>query len=175
MTYKPTHKSSPPHGFSLVELLIVISIIVILAVISAAVYSNIQKTARETKRKSDIQALAKAVTLYSFTNGSFPNTGTYLCSNNVTDWNALKTLLDPYIQNFPKDPLNGSANGCVGGPCIYCYTANMWCQVGFSGPSCSAGIANFWAYQETNPASDTGDAPRFGYAQNHYMKSINPF
>lgn len=43
-------------GFTLVELLVVISIISILAVIGLTVYGDVQKSARDTKRKGDIDA-----------------------------------------------------------------------------------------------------------------------
>ena len=47
-------------GFTLVELLVVISIIVILSVISFTIFTNVQKNARDAKRKADIDAIAKA-------------------------------------------------------------------------------------------------------------------
>lgn len=48
-------------GFTLVELLIVISIIAMLAVVGIVVFQGQQKNARDTRRKSDIQAIAKAM------------------------------------------------------------------------------------------------------------------
>lgn len=51
-------------GFTLVELLVVVSIIAILAVIGLAVFSGVQKNARDAKRKGDIDAVSKALEVH---------------------------------------------------------------------------------------------------------------
>ena len=56
-------------GFTIVELLIVIVVIAILAAITTITYSNIQKRARDSHRKSDLSTLAKAYGLYRIDNG----------------------------------------------------------------------------------------------------------
>lgn len=48
-------------GFTLIELLVVITIIAILAVIGIAAFAGTQKTARDGKRRGDIDAIAKAM------------------------------------------------------------------------------------------------------------------
>ncbi len=58
-----------PQGFTLVELMVVISIIAILSVIGITLYSGIQKNARDTGRKGDIQAISKALEA-NYTSGS---------------------------------------------------------------------------------------------------------
>lgn len=72
-------------GFTLVELMVVVAIIAILAAIGVTVFSGQQKNARDSRRKSDIDAIATALeskrgiaTTYSalattdFANGSIP-------------------------------------------------------------------------------------------------------
>ncbi len=47
-------------GFSLVELLVVVSIVTILSVIGVLIYNGVTQNARESKKKADIDALSKA-------------------------------------------------------------------------------------------------------------------
>ena len=68
-------------GFALVELLVVISIIAVLAVVALSVFSNVQKSARDSRRRSEIDALAKSIEttrnpvsqLYVYTTTSYAN------------------------------------------------------------------------------------------------------
>lgn len=48
-------------GFTLIELLIVISIISILSVVGSVIFTGIQDKAKDSKRKQDISAIAKAL------------------------------------------------------------------------------------------------------------------
>lgn len=51
-------------GFTLVELLVVVSIIAILAVIGAVIFSGVQARARDAKRQADVDAMAKGMEAY---------------------------------------------------------------------------------------------------------------
>src|SRR5690349_16842696 len=83
-------------GFTLIELLIVIAIIAILATIGFAVYSNAPKGARDAKRKSDVDAIAKALELNKSGDGTYKA----LTSSNFTS------------QSLSSDP-EGSYTYCV--------------------------------------------------------------
>ena len=48
-------------GFTLIELLVVISIIAILSVIGLAIFTQVQKNARDATRMADINAIAQAL------------------------------------------------------------------------------------------------------------------
>ena len=52
------------HGFTIVELLIVIVVIAILATISIVTYVGIQNRARDTQRKQDVASIARALEMY---------------------------------------------------------------------------------------------------------------
>jgi len=49
-----------PSGFTLVELLVVITIIAILSVIGLAVFTGVQSNARNARRRADINSISKA-------------------------------------------------------------------------------------------------------------------
>lgn len=53
-------KSGTTKGFTLIELMVVVSIIAILSMIGLTVFTNVQKSARDAKRKADIDAISKA-------------------------------------------------------------------------------------------------------------------
>lgn len=163
-------------GFTLVELLVVVSIIAILSVIGITIFSSAQKTARDARRRGDVAALKNAIAQYALDNKRFPPSGCSTLANG--DWPAnFKSALEPiYIQQVPKDPQNGQV-ACSGATCQYCFTPNMWCPDNTTSPNdpCNVGIGNIYSYLENCSANTTGDSPRFRYGCPHFMKSIDPF
>lgn len=122
-------RSNDGGGFTLVELLVVISIIAILSVVGLTIFSEAQKAARDARRRADIDTISAALELYKTYEGSYPLvsvTGAALGTWNVswsshlglaqddpTDWKDLGDTLASYIRNMPVDPQNiDSANGC---------------------------------------------------------------
>lgn len=87
-----------PQGFTLVELLVVISIIAILALIGFAVYSSTQARARDGRREADISAFA-AGTESNYVEGS------------ITPYNIAKANYVAGI--FPTEPSNTSRQYCL--------------------------------------------------------------
>lgn len=59
-------------GFTIVELLIVIIIIGILATLVIVQFTNQQKKARDTQRKTDINAISSQLEAYYAENGAYP-------------------------------------------------------------------------------------------------------
>lgn len=72
-------------GFTLVELLIVITIISVISVVAVAYYSGVQKNTRDAVRKSDISAIAQAYEAnYNATTGLYtPLTNSQFSANNI--------------------------------------------------------------------------------------------
>lgn len=62
---------SESKGFTLIELMITVSIISILAVVGVAIYSGAQKNARDAKRRGDIDAIAKALEQTKLSNNNY--------------------------------------------------------------------------------------------------------
>lgn len=99
-------------GFTIVELLIVIVVIGILAAITIVAYNGVQQRARDTKRKQDIEVIAKSLELYYIDNGKYP-TSSGSTSINVSwsttadaSWANLAAQLKPYANNLPADPIS---------------------------------------------------------------------
>lgn len=107
-------------GFTLVELLVAISIIAILSTIGLAIFSGIQSKARDSIRKNDLRALATALEIYYQKKGKYvegeevKNCQTDPDPNNNTFYNAIKNYLsDP--NSLPEDPSTKQA---------YCYISD---------------------------------------------------
>lgn len=82
-------------GFTLLELIISVTIIALLVSISAASYGAVLKTSRDAKRKGDIEEVRAALEFYrsNSTNSNYPQTLPELTTPTV------------YIQRIPVDPL----------------------------------------------------------------------
>lgn len=107
-------------GFTLVELLVAISIVTILSTVGLVTYTQAQANARDGKRISDIQEIQKALEQYYAVNGQYPRcqdaTGYVDCANVVISWvnddtasfssdiTELKNLNDYFIaKKIPRD------------------------------------------------------------------------
>lgn len=97
-------------GFTLVELMIAISIIAIIAAVGLVTYSSAQKAGRISKRAQDLMALKTAMELYKTATGSYPTTtaaGGPASAGRVDT--SLTRLVPNYMPTLPKDPVdNGS-------------------------------------------------------------------
>lgn len=94
-------------GFTLVELLVVITIIAILSVVGMAVYSTTLKSARDAKRQKDLYAISQALEQYKASKKRYPAPSG--CNNiwsDQADWNIATCGLVGFISEMPKDPQN---------------------------------------------------------------------
>lgn len=112
-------KSKIQSGFTLIEMLVVISIIGILATLVAANLNSARSRARDAERKSDIKNIQTALRLYYNDFGGYPKasgggnilgcgTGTSLCpwrSEWAVTVNGGTTV---YMSTLPGDPLTST-------------------------------------------------------------------
>ena len=89
------------NGFSLVELLVSISIIAILSVALSVSFSSAQKNGRDQRRVSDMKAIQSAAEQYYLLNGNYPTD--YSAGSN---WSVGTQVI---LESFPVDPKNVSS------------------------------------------------------------------
>lgn len=93
-------------AFTLIEILISITIIVVLTAIGIVSYVSINRNARDAKRRGDIEQIRSALELYRSDKGLYPEVG----SLGWIDASALNTgsvdngLVDTYLPSVPSDP-----------------------------------------------------------------------
>ncbi len=103
------------NGFTLFELLVVISIIGILLALGTVAYSNAQKKARDSRAKSDINAMSDALEQYYVENDEYPST----CSTVAGDtWQGTWPPTDPRGRESTHDDYAYSWYCATDGYCV---------------------------------------------------------
>ena len=119
-------------GFTLLEMLVVISIIGVLAALVVPNFNVARERARDTQRKNDLKQMQKALELYrqDSVNSSFPDATTMNntilaaignCWFPLTDGVVIATVCSnklPYMNKVPGDPLSQAS-----APIPYIYTS----------------------------------------------------
>ena len=106
-------KKATAKGFTIVELLIVIVVIGILAGLVVVTYNGIQQKARDTERKTDINALHGQLEAYQAQNGKYPFLASPGGLNDATFRSTDMKGLDPAAL---ADPKNTSSQILVAAP-----------------------------------------------------------
>ncbi len=90
------------YGFSLIELMVVVSIIVILSAIGIVNYNAVAEKGRDSRRKADLEQIRGALELYRVDEGSYPPI-LYTGSCNSSAITGPTSGLT-YMQKVPCDP-----------------------------------------------------------------------
>ena len=98
----PYHQSSNlgSKGFTLLELVMVMTIIVVLAAIGVASYQHIQQKARETILREDLRTMRKMIDQYAADKEKLPQS----LDDLVTEF---------YMREVPVDPITGQKDWVV--------------------------------------------------------------
>lgn len=102
-------------GFTLLELLVVISIISILLALGVAAFSTAQRKGRDAKRRADVKAMQDGYEQYYAAQGNYTN----ICTTDITDYMPGGRPIDP--KNQPPYEYN-----CTSQPSYeYCVCATL--------------------------------------------------
>ncbi|MFA9288577.1 MAG: type II secretion system protein [Weeksellaceae bacterium] len=98
-------------GFTIIEMIVVISIIALLSSIAVNSYTGISEKARDTRRKDDLRTISTALNAYYAANGKYPTAGScvygtncFVSSADGDDW--IPALIPTYADSLPIDPIN---------------------------------------------------------------------
>ena len=114
-----------PKGFTLVELMIAISILAIIAMVGLSTFSQSQRLGRDSKRKQDLRAVASALELYlnSQNPKTYPVSSNWEYSTATQPW--IGELNQDFINVMPRDPTNtGTTPWTTNGGNVYAYCAD---------------------------------------------------
>lgn len=102
-------------AFTLVELLIVVTILLILGTIAFIYFESSLWEARDAKRKADMNEMVNVLELYQTEEGNFPEpsngiditySGSIVMWTQGTFWESVSRLVKVFGQEYPKDPLH---------------------------------------------------------------------
>ena len=137
-------------GFTLLELLVVITIIGLLASVGLASYSRAQARARDARRQSDLTTMRNSLEIYYAENNAYVSTGDVW--RDVSD--ALVELDPTYIRGLPSDP-GGSGSvsyryRSISNAQGYCIAANLE-TAETTQSSCTVTLESGYDYGVGNP------------------------
>ena len=91
-------------AFTLVEILVVVTIMSLLASIAAVSYSQFVRQSRDARRKTDIEQIRAAIELYRNFNSEYPASLDFGGTGTVADPNPGTAVYMSKIPNDPKSP-----------------------------------------------------------------------
>ena len=149
------------NAFTLIELLLVISIIAILAAIILASISGPQASARDSRRQSDLSQIKTSLQAYYLANNSYPSTGSTgisLEEDSAANGSFTQAMKGSgYMSVIPKDPKYTTPTGEY----AYKYVATTSDAYTLCAKSEATSDNYFYATQDSSSVSQTSTAPMF--------------
>ncbi len=122
MMPRSTHHPTPTRGFTIIEMLIVVTIIAMLAGILAPILAEEAENARDGRRAADLRSVAAALAVYVEYNGGYPDTGGVWQGDagamGAFGYDAvgyIPGLVPDYLPYLPQDPDPNFPNATTGG------------------------------------------------------------
>lgn len=134
--------SKSEKGFTLVELMIVITVIAILATIGVVSFTRVQAQTRDTKRKADLRALSTALQAHFTEKNAYPTV------NGAPG--GLTGLTPTYIPSLPTPPLTSLQTN-------YTYNVNTSNQYTLCALMETQGSVSYWKVSTLNAGGVTTD------------------
>lgn len=122
-------------GFTLLEILVVISIIGILIALGASAYSVAQQKSRNARRQGDMKQMQNAFEQYYAANSS-------QYSANGSNCNGMAGQFPS--GSLPTDPKPSQSYTCTGSTSTYCACAQLESETGNSGAGCAYGGSGYF-------------------------------
>jgi prepilin-type N-terminal cleavage/methylation domain-containing protein len=101
--YNNTTMKHTRRGFTMIELLVTVTMIAVLTVIGVVSYSSVNKRSRDAKRKSDLEQLRSAMEMFRSDYNYYPGTtGAWVAASGL-DTDLVSTYM-PAIASDPQEP-----------------------------------------------------------------------
>lgn len=91
-------------GFTLIEILVAVTIITVLVSIGVVSYASVNKRSRDAKRKGDVEQLRSALEMYRSDIGSYPANPLVPNFDNVSVLEDALVTTGTYMPAIPSDP-----------------------------------------------------------------------
>lgn len=91
-------------GFTLIELMVAITIIGILLALSSVAFLGARRTARDSERKADLEDIRSALEIYRADCGRYPETASVVPGSTFNG--TCNSVTNTYMQQVPNDPEN---------------------------------------------------------------------
>lgn len=126
-------------GFTLIELMVVLTIIAALVAFTLTAFEATKKTSRDGRRKADLEQIRSALEMYRADKGYYPGGGGWCSQISYPSDPAIRNALVPnYMGSIPQDPLY----------------ANTYQDYFYRQPCCPPIIGKYELYAELETSDD---------------------
>ncbi len=137
-------------AFTLIEILVVVTIIGVLITAATVSYTSLNKSSRDSRRKADIENIRAAVEQYRSDNDTYPASITFSCASPGNLSNGPTTYLtkipnDPKCasgQNYSYVPVGNGGVGCDG-TTTPCTNYAIGATLENTSSTCGIGLGNY--------------------------------